>query len=138
MKSISLLFLMILCVGCGSMPPKTVMSQPGVVPSIMELSPDNAHAGGPGITLTINGSSFASGATVNFNGVQQTTTFLTPNQLIATIPASAMTTAGTMPVTVTNPGSPGMGTMSGMGTMPSMGGGGTAAETSSPMNFTIN
>jgi hypothetical protein len=28
--------------------------------------------------------------------------------------------------------------MSGMGTMPSMGGGGTAAETSSPMNFTIN
>jgi hypothetical protein len=53
MKLISLLFLMILCGGCGSMPPKTVMSQPGVVPSIMELSPDNAHAGGPGITVPL-------------------------------------------------------------------------------------
>ena len=138
MKLISLLFLMFLCVGCGSMQSNTGMSQPGVVPSIMELSPDNAHAGGPGITLTINGSSFASGATVNFNGVQQTTTFLTPNQLIARIPASAMANPGTMPVTVTNPGSPSTGTMTSMGTMPNMGGGSTAAETSSPMNFTIN
>ena len=138
MKLISLLFLMILCVGCGTMPPKTAMSQPGVVPAIVELSPDNAHAGSPGITLTINGSSFASGATVNFNGVQQTTTFLTPNQLIATIPASAMATAGTMPVTVTNPSTPGMGSTSDMGMMSGMGGGGTTAETSSPMSFTIN
>jgi hypothetical protein len=136
MKLLSLLFLTILCIGCGSMPPKTAMSQPGVVPTIMELSPDNAHAGGPGITLTINGSSFASGAIVNFNGVQQTTTFLTQNQLIATIPASAMATAGTMPVTITNPSTLGVGSMSDS-MMPGMGGG-TMAETSSPMNFTIN
>ena len=136
MKLISLLFLTILCIGCGSMPPKTAMSQPGVVPTIMELSPDNAHAGGPGITLTINGSGFASGAIVIFNGVQQTTTFLTRNQLIATIPASSMATAGTMPVTVTNPSTPGMGSMS--DSMMSGMGGDTMAETSSPMNFTIN
>ena len=136
MKIISVLFLTILCFGCGSMP-KTAISQPAVVPAITELSPNNARAGGPAIILTVNGSGFASGAMVNFNGVQRTTTFLTPNQLIATIPASAMATAGTMPVTVTNPGTPGMGSTTGMGIMSGMGGG-TAAETSSPMNFTIN
>jgi hypothetical protein len=66
MKIISVLFLTILCFGCGSMP-KTAISQPGVVPAIMELSPNNARAGGPAIILTVNGSGFASSAMLNFN-----------------------------------------------------------------------
>jgi hypothetical protein len=95
----------------------------------MELAPNNAKAGSTGFTLTVNGSSFASGAVVNWNGTHQMTTFVTTNQLTAAIPASAIATPGTVPVTVTNPATPGMGGIYGMG--------GTAAETSSPMNFTV-
>jgi hypothetical protein len=47
--------------------------------------------------------------------------------LTATIPASAVSASGTVPVTVTNPGTPG-----------GQYGGGTTAVTSAPMNFTIN
>ncbi len=63
---------------------------------------------------------------MKWNGTQQTTTFMTGNQLTATIPASAIATPGTVAVTVTNPGHAAGGIY-----------GGTAAETSAPMNFTI-
>jgi hypothetical protein len=47
--------------------------------------------------------------------------------LTATIPASDVATAGTITVTVTNPGTPG-----------GIYGGGTMAQTSNSMTFTIN
>jgi hypothetical protein len=56
------------------------------------------------------------------------TTFDSATEVKATIPASAVATANpAVPVTVTNPGTPG-----------GQYGGGTAAATSAPMNFTIN
>lgn len=133
MKMISIIaaLLTILASGCGYSTPKGTAPQPGVVPVIAELSPGDASAGGPTFILTINGASFAAGAIVNFNGVHQTTTYVTAKQLTATIPASAITTAGTMPVTVTNPATPGAGGIYG-------GSGGMTAETSNPMNFVIN
>jgi hypothetical protein len=67
---------------------------------------------------------------VNWNGIQQTTTYVSGKQLTAAIPATAIATSGTVPVSVTNPGSPGSGGP--------YGGGGTASETSKAMNFTIN
>ena len=78
-------------------------------------------------TLTVNGANFASNAQINWNGAAQTTTPVSAAQLTADIPASAIATAGTVTVTVTNPGTPG-------GTY----GGGTLAETSNSMTFTIN
>ena len=109
--------------------PQGPLTQPGVVPAITELSPDNANAGGPAFTLTVNGSSFATNAVVNWNGAPQTTTYVTRKQLMAAIPATAIATPGTVPVTVTNPGTPGSGGP--------YGGGGTASETSNAMNFTV-
>jgi len=82
-------------------------TQPGVVPTITELSPDNANAGGPAFTLTVNGSSFATNAVVNWNGAPQTTTYVTGKQLMAAIHATTTAAPGTVPVTVTNPGTPG-------------------------------
>jgi len=79
--------------------------------------------------LTVNGSSFATNAVVNWNGAPQTTTYVTGKQLMAAIPATAIATPGTVPVTVTNPGTPGSGGP--------YGGGGTASETSNAMNFTV-
>lgn len=81
--------------------------------------------------MTVNGSSFAQNAMVNFNGVAQNTGHMAANQLTAMIPASAIATPGTVAVTVTNPATPGMGGIYG-------GSGSTAAVTSAPMNFTIN
>jgi hypothetical protein len=68
---------------------------------------------------------------VNWNGVAQTsnTTFMSGTELTVSLPASAIAAAGTVQVTVTNPAVAGGGPY---------GGGGTLAETSSAMSFTIN
>jgi hypothetical protein len=130
MKTVSVLLLAIVCSGCGGYSsPMAATPQPGVVPAIAELSPDNASAGGPEFSLTVNGSSFGSKAVVEWNGAPQTTTFVTANQLMATIPATAIATSGTIPVTVTNPGTPASGGI--------YGGGGTMSATSKPVNFTV-
>jgi Big-like domain-containing protein len=68
------------------------------------LVPATATAGGAAFTLTINGTNFVSGATVSFG----TTTGLAPSsitamQILVTIPATAIATAGTPGVIVTNP-----------------------------------
>jgi IPT/TIG domain-containing protein len=129
MKITSVLLLTILCIGCRYSSPKNTTPQPGVVPKITELSPDNAKAGGPGFTLTVNGSSFGTNAVVNWNGTGAATTFVTSNQLAAAIPATAIATTGTVPLSVTNLGMPGSGGP--------YGGGGTTSQTSNTMNFTV-
>jgi hypothetical protein len=107
---------------------KTSTPQPGVMPAITQLMPASANAGAPAFNLIVNGSNFASGATINWNGTAQTTTYVSANQLTTMISASDIATAAAVPVSVTNPGTPGMGTY-GMGA--------TLAETSNAMNFTI-
>jgi hypothetical protein len=73
------------------------------------LVPDATMPGGPGFTLTVNGTGFVSTSVVNWNGSARTTTFVSTSQLKATILASDIATAGTASVTVANP-SPGGGT----------------------------
>ena len=66
---------------------------------------------------------------MNWNGAAQTTAIVSASQLTMAVPAAAIATSGTITVTVTNPGTPGTGLY---------GSGGTLAETSSPMDFTVN
>ncbi len=108
---------------------KTAPAVAGTMPTVAALSPSSATSGGPAFTLTVNGTNFGSNAVVNWNGAAQTTTFVSANQLTIAVPATAIATSGTISVTVTNPAIAGMGLY---------GGGGTLAETSSPMNFTVN
>jgi hypothetical protein len=131
MRTIPVLFLVMLWVGCGGYdsPSSSAPPAPGVVPNIAELAPDNANAGSPGFTLTINGTNFNSDAAVKWNGTSQPTTYVTGKQLTAAIAATNIATAGTASVTVTNPGRPGGGPY---------GGGGTKSETSNTMTFTVN
>ena len=72
-------------------------------PSMSTLSPSSATAGGPGFTLTVNGSSFIAGATVRWNGSDRTTTFVNAGQLTAAITAGDIALAGSASVTVFNP-----------------------------------
>lgn len=67
------------------------------------LTPDTIAPGGTVFTLTVNGTGFVSGATVNFGGTALTTKFVSSRQLTAAVPASAIATAGTASITVVNP-----------------------------------
>jgi uncharacterized delta-60 repeat protein len=87
-------------------------------PTVTSISPASATAGGAAFTLTVNGSGFITSSVVNWNGSTRPTTFSSSHQLTAAISAEDIATAGTIRVTVTNPGP----------------GGGTSA----PKTFTVN
>jgi hypothetical protein len=69
-------------------------------PTVSSIAPTSANAGGGMFTLTVNGTGFVSGATVQWNGVALTTTYGTATQLTAVVPASLIASAGTANVTV--------------------------------------
>jgi hypothetical protein len=129
-KTTLLVALIAFTVACGY---STKMTPPvaGTMPAIAQLAPNSANAGGAAFILTVNGTNFGTGAVVNWNGVAQTsnTTYVSGSQLTVAVPASAIATAATITVTVTNPGTPGTGIY---------GSGATLPETSSPLDFTIN
>ena len=79
------------------------------VPTLTSISPTSALANSNSLTLTVNGTYFASGAIVRWNGTNLTTTYVSSIKLTAVIPAADLTQAATIPVTVFNP-SPGGGT----------------------------
>jgi hypothetical protein len=72
--------------------------------AISSLSPSSATAGGPGFNLTVNGSGFLSGATVQWNGSGLATTYVSGNQLIAAVPSNLIAAAASAAVVVVNPG----------------------------------
>ncbi|MFD2720790.1 DUF4394 domain-containing protein [Hymenobacter monticola] len=71
--------------------------------TIVSLSPPSAEVGTPGLTLTVNGTAFIQGATVQFNGSDRPTTFVSVQQLTVTLTAADLATVGAYNVTVTNP-----------------------------------
>src|SRR6266478_1386741 len=74
------------------------------VPTINQpLLPGTAAPGGNAFTLTVNGTGFVSGSTVNWNGSPRTTTFVSGSQLTAAINAADIAAAETASVTVVNP-----------------------------------
>ncbi len=81
------------------------------VPVLNEIIPTSAVAGGVGFTLSALGNYFAPNAFVQFNGTEVATVNNNSQVLTATIPASAIASAGTVQVTVVNP-PPGGGTSS--------------------------
>jgi hypothetical protein len=79
-------------------------AQTNPVPLIYQpLVPMSTAPGGPQFILTVNGSNFVSGATVNWNRTALATTFVSPSQLTATVPADDLVAASSASVTVTNP-----------------------------------
>ena len=72
-------------------------------PATASVSPNPATAGGAAFTLTVNGTNFVNGATVQWNGSSRSTSFLSATQLTAAIPAADIAAAGTASVTVLNP-----------------------------------
>jgi hypothetical protein len=67
------------------------------------LAPTAVLPGASGFTLSVSGTGFVSGTTVNFNRTALATTFVDSEHLTAMVPASDIANAGTAPVTVVNP-----------------------------------
>jgi hypothetical protein len=128
-KTVAIAALIALTLACGYSA-RTTPPVAGTVPAITQLNPSTASTGGAAFTLIVDGNNFGAKAVVNWNGAAQTanTTYVNANKLTVAVPASAITTSGTVQVTVTNPGTQGMGQY----------GGGTLPATSTPMTFTIN
>jgi hypothetical protein len=75
----------------------------------LPLVPGATTPGSAGFTLTVNGTGFANGSTVCWNGSARATTFVSSAKLTAVILAADVANAGTALVTVSNP-APGGGT----------------------------
>ena len=129
-SAVTILFLIALTLACGYSKQAAAPPTAGNVPAITQLSPDSVNAGGPSFAMTVNGSSFSGKAVVNWNGTALTpTTVISAKQLTVSVPAAMIATPATVQITVTNPATHGTGLY---------GGGGTLAETSSPMSVTVN
>lgn len=122
MKLVTALVLCAVAIGCGY--GSRSMTTPATMPAISSFNPPSATAGGPAFSLKVEGSNFSPQAFVTFNNVKMTTVQDNSGEVTAMIPQAAISTAATVQVTVTNPGSGGIY--------------GTVAVTSAPMPFTIN
>lgn len=72
------------------------------VPTLTGLQPSTISAGAA-VSLTVTGTNFISTSVVKLNGTALATTFTSATQLMASVPAAAIPTAGTASVTVFNP-----------------------------------
>ena len=91
--------------GAGVTLPRAFQVSP---PAISSLDPSSVVAGHGELALTVHGSNFEDsgflflGSSVRWNGAAVDTTYNSPTQLTAVIPATKLTTAGTAEVTVMN------------------------------------
>jgi len=80
-------------------------------PTLVSASDASVPQGWPGFPLTVYGTGFVAGSVVQWGGLDRQTTAVSSTELQAAIPASDLTSPGTVQVSVTNP-SPGGGTTS--------------------------
>jgi RHS repeat-associated protein len=104
MKRVFLLIVWVVAIGvCGcSSANRNGGGNP--VPQVSLLSPSSAAVGSAAFTLTVNGSGFVSGTTVQWNGSSRPTTFVSSTQLTAMISAGDIASVGSAQVTVSSPG----------------------------------
>lgn len=74
-----------------------------LAPAITSTVPTYAVAGGPGFTVTVNGTGFVVGAVVQLQNQNLATTFVSSSQVTAFVPASAISSPGQPILTVINP-----------------------------------
>lgn len=74
-----------------------------LVPRIDTLNPSSVTAGSSSFTVAINGANFESAHVVQWNGTDQSTTFVNSTQLTITVTAEMVALAGTAVLTVRHP-----------------------------------
>jgi glucose/arabinose dehydrogenase len=76
---------------------------PNPLPVLSNFLPSAAIAGDPDFTLNVAGTGFVNGTIVQWNGSDRSTTYMSPTNVTAQIPASDVATPGIASVTVVNP-----------------------------------
>lgn len=74
-----------------------------IPPTISSVAPANAFVGDAGVALEIVGTHLLSGCTLYAGGAPLATRYASGGQINATLPATALTQAGTLSLTVINP-----------------------------------
>jgi uncharacterized protein (TIGR03437 family) len=75
------------------------------VPAISTLSPASVTAGAAAFTLTVNGTGFTTGTTIQWNGTSLTTKLVSATQLTAPVTPTLIASPGSASVTVVSGGS---------------------------------
>lgn len=78
------------------------------IPVVQSINPQKVTAGAPSFSLIVLGSNFVPGAAINFGTSSFPAMWQSTSQLSATIPAVLVASAGTIQVSVTNPGVSGL------------------------------
>src|SRR6185436_9723486 len=86
----------------GTSSPSTFLITP-IVPAISAIHPATAEIGANGFTLSVSGTNFLNTSVVRWNNSDRPTTFVSPNQLTATISYTDLLSTGAVPITVSNP-----------------------------------
>lgn len=76
----------------------------GNAPVFTAMTPTTVNAGGPAFTLTVDGHNFSTKASVTWNGARLTTTYVSPYELKAIVPAALIANPGSANVEAVNPG----------------------------------
>ncbi|MGC2638503.1 MAG: choice-of-anchor D domain-containing protein [Acidobacteriaceae bacterium] len=87
------------------------VAQPNPSPALTSIAPASVTAGSPAQLLTLTGTGFVAASVVNWNGNPLATSYVSGNEITASIPDSDLATVGSAQVTVVNP-APGGGTSS--------------------------
>jgi uncharacterized protein (TIGR03437 family) len=98
------------CVRSGTI---TITGGDNPVPTLTSLTPNARGVGAGAFTLTVTGSNFVQSSQVRWGGESRQTTFISPTQLTAAIPATDLSNVGAVQVTVFNP-APGGGASAGL------------------------
>lgn len=75
----------------------------GCTANVSSISPTTVAEAGPAFKLTILGTGFSSGSSVQWNGTNRSTTYVSATELVAQINQADITTTGSASVTVINP-----------------------------------
>jgi trimeric autotransporter adhesin len=92
-------------IGCSSgTSSSSSSSQTGatIAPTVTSVAPSNVIIGSGAFTLSVNGNGFQNTTTLQVGSVAVPAAFVSSNQLTATVPASLVTTAGTLLVVAAN------------------------------------
>lgn len=103
MKYVCVILLTIVSVGCGYSAMNNSMTNGNV--QVMQVTHNSVAAGSMAFMMTVNGSGFAMGSVVYWNGMTLSTQFVSVNQVVATVPASLVSTSEMAQVYVRSNGS---------------------------------
>ena len=126
-QTVILTVLLAIGLGCGYSKKSTTPPSPGTMPAIQQLNPASMAAGSAAFQLEIDGTNFAGNASVTFGTATMSPISAAADKIEVMIPATAIMNKGSVPVTVTNPGTPG-----------GPYGGGTSSATSAAVTFTVD